>query len=308
MRSTHHHSLYAKYFLKRTVLPSTRLDISGFSKYGLDPASLIGNLGWMHLLSNQSFSFFPDAVRQFYANIQLEGSLSAGCFSTFVEGYKIFVTPQLLQQVLGVPSGGLPVFNETDFSRVGFDPSVVLLRWADIPYHVRPLSDIAVLPKYLRVLHFFFTRVLLPRSVGKYLVNGLDVWLMYCSVFAIQTDYSCLIFGTMVHYSDPRQPSQLPFGPAISFLLTALGIPLGSKFTAESPLTILRPSHALREVGFQLANSVLDSGGVPQSPIQEISLSDDEEDNSLAKKLERSLQIEEALEVAALERDFPSIY
>ncbi|CAN1223594.1 hypothetical protein LINGRAPRIM_LOCUS782 [Linum grandiflorum] len=203
MRSTHHHSLYAKYFLKRTVLPSTRLDISGFSKYGLDPASLIGNLGW-------------------------EGSLSAGCFSTFVEGYKIFVTPQLLQQVLGVPSGGLPVFNETDFSRV--------------------------------------------------------------------------------HYSDPRQPSQLPFGPAISFLLTALGIPLGSKFTAESPLTILRPSHALREVGFQLANSVLDSGGVPQSPIQEISLSDDEEDNSLAKKLERSLQIEEALEVAALERDFPSIY
>ncbi|CAN1223598.1 hypothetical protein LINGRAPRIM_LOCUS782 [Linum grandiflorum] len=272
MRSTHHHSLYAKYFLKRTVLPSTRLDISGFSKYGLDPASLIGNLGWMHLLSNQSFSFFPDAVRQFYANIQLEGSLSAGCFSTFVEGYKIFVTPQLLQQVLGVPSGGLPVFNETDFSRVGFDPSVVLLRWADIPYHVRPLSDIAVLPKYLR------------------------------------TDYSCLIFGTMVHYSDPRQPSQLPFGPAISFLLTALGIPLGSKFTAESPLTILRPSHALREVGFQLANSVLDSGGVPQSPIQEISLSDDEEDNSLAKKLERSLQIEEALEVAALERDFPSIY
>ncbi|CAN1223600.1 hypothetical protein LINGRAPRIM_LOCUS782 [Linum grandiflorum] len=255
MRSTHHHSLYAKYFLKRTVLPSTRLDISGFSKYGLDPASLIGNLGWMHLLSNQSFSFFPDAVRQFYANIQLEGSLSAGCFSTFVEGYKIFVTPQLLQQVLGVPSG-----------------------------------------------------VLLPRSVGKYLVNGLDVWLMYCSVFAIQTDYSCLIFGTMVHYSDPRQPSQLPFGPAISFLLTALGIPLGSKFTAESPLTILRPSHALREVGFQLANSVLDSGGVPQSPIQEISLSDDEEDNSLAKKLERSLQIEEALEVAALERDFPSIY
>ncbi|CAN1223592.1 hypothetical protein LINGRAPRIM_LOCUS782 [Linum grandiflorum] len=271
MRSTHHHSLYAKYFLKRTVLPSTRLDISGFSKYGLDPASLI------------------------------EGSLSAGCFSTFVEGYKIFVTPQLLQQVLGVPSGGLPVFNETDFSRVGFDPSVVLLRWADIPYHVRPLSDIAVLPKYLRVLHFFFTRVLLPRSVGKYLVNGLDVWLMYCSVFAIQTDYSCLIFGTMVHYSDPRQPT-------ISFLLTALGIPLGSKFTAESPLTILRPSHALREVGFQLANSVLDSGGVPQSPIQEISLSDDEEDNSLAKKLERSLQIEEALEVAALERDFPSIY
>ncbi|CAN1247071.1 hypothetical protein LINGRAPRIM_LOCUS3348 [Linum grandiflorum] len=267
MRSSLHHSIYTTNYLDRRILPSTRLDPAGFTKYGLDPASLI------------------------------EGPIQNGCFSTFVEGHRILVTPQLLQQVLGIPSGGLPVFNASDFSRVGFDSSVVLLRWADVPYHVRPLADISVLPKYLRVLHFFFSRVLLPRSVGKYLVTGLDVWLLYCSVFAIQTDYNCLMFGTMVHYSDPRQP-------AISFLPNALGIPLGKKFSAESPLTVLRPSHALREVGFHLANSVNDSGGVPQSPAQEISLSDDKEDNNLPEELERSLQIEEALEAAALEYGF----
>ncbi|CAN1239532.1 hypothetical protein LINGRAPRIM_LOCUS2400 [Linum grandiflorum] len=209
MRSSHLHSIYRNKFQTRPILPSTRLDHLGFTKYGLDPASL------------------------------LEGRLQDGCFSTYVEGYRILVTPRLLVEVLGIPSGGLPVFNESDFSRVGFDPSVILLRWADIPYHVQPLSDVAVLPKYLRVLHFFINRILLPRSVGKYLVNGLDVWLLYCSVFAIQTDYSCLMFASMVHYGDPNQP-------AISFLLLALGIPLQPKFSAESPLTVHRPSYALR--------------------------------------------------------------
>ncbi|CAN1238754.1 hypothetical protein LINGRAPRIM_LOCUS2179 [Linum grandiflorum] len=247
----------------RLILPSTHLDTSGFKKYGLDPASL------------------------------LEGRLQDGCFSTFVEGRRIFVTPQLLVQVLGIPTGGLPVFNESDFARVGFDPYVVLLRWADIPYHVRPLSDVSVLLKYLRVLHFFVSKILLPRSVGKYLVNDLDVWLLYCYVFSIQTDYGCLMFGAMVHYSDPKHP-------AISFLLNALGIPLGSKFTAESPLNVLCPSHAFREVGWHLSNFVNDSGGVPQSPVQDLSLSDDEEENNLAEDLERSLQIEEALEVASV--------
>ncbi|CAN1238755.1 hypothetical protein LINGRAPRIM_LOCUS2179 [Linum grandiflorum] len=179
----------------RLILPSTHLDTSGFKKYGLDPASLIGNLGW-------------------------EGRLQDGCFSTFVEGRRIFVTPQLLVQVLGIPTGGLPVFNESDFARV--------------------------------------------------------------------------------HYSDPKHPGALLFGPAISFLLNALGIPLGSKFTAESPLNVLCPSHAFREVGWHLSNFVNDSGGVPQSPVQDLSLSDDEEENNLAEDLERSLQIEEALEVASV--------
>ncbi|CAN1239533.1 hypothetical protein LINGRAPRIM_LOCUS2400 [Linum grandiflorum] len=141
MRSSHLHSIYRNKFQTRPILPSTRLDHLGFTKYGLDPASLIGNLGW-------------------------KGRLQDGCFSTYVEGYRILVTPRLLVEVLGIPSGGLPVFNESDFSRV--------------------------------------------------------------------------------HYGDPNQPGDLPFGPAISFLLLALGIPLQPKFSAESPLTVHRPSYALR--------------------------------------------------------------
>ncbi|CAN1240330.1 hypothetical protein LINGRAPRIM_LOCUS2694 [Linum grandiflorum] len=180
MHSSHHHLIYTKDYLTRHILPSTRLETAGFQKYGLDPASLIGNLGWSRRVQD-------------------------GCFSTFVEGRRILVTPQLLTQVLGIPFRGLPVFNESHFGRV--------------------------------------------------------------------------------HYVDPRQPGALPFGHAIYFLLTALGIPLGSKLSDGSPLTVLRPSHALREVGFHLSNSVTDSGGVPQSLVQELSLSDDEEDTSLAKDL-----------------------
>ncbi|CAN1246790.1 hypothetical protein LINGRAPRIM_LOCUS3262 [Linum grandiflorum] len=266
MRSTHHHSVYQKEFVFRRILPSVRINTDGFLKYGLDPGSL------------------------------LEGRVQDGCFSTFVEGHHIFVTPQLLTQVLGIPSGGLPIFDESDFSRVGFDPSIILLRWLDIPYHVRPLSDVAALPKYLRVLHFFIARVLLPRSVGKYLVNSLDVWILYCAMFAVQTDYSCLMFGTMVHYSNSQHP-------AISFLLTSLGIPLGSKFSADSPLDIFRPSFALREVGWHLSSFVVDSGGVNHSPVQDLSLSDDEEENQLVEELERALQIEEALAEAASDID-----
>ncbi|CAN1246791.1 hypothetical protein LINGRAPRIM_LOCUS3262 [Linum grandiflorum] len=198
MRSTHHHSVYQKEFVFRRILPSVRINTDGFLKYGLDPGSLIGNLGW-------------------------EGRVQDGCFSTFVEGHHIFVTPQLLTQVLGIPSGGLPIFDESDFSRV--------------------------------------------------------------------------------HYSNSQHPGDLPFGPAISFLLTSLGIPLGSKFSADSPLDIFRPSFALREVGWHLSSFVVDSGGVNHSPVQDLSLSDDEEENQLVEELERALQIEEALAEAASDID-----
>ncbi|CAN1236901.1 hypothetical protein LINGRAPRIM_LOCUS1771 [Linum grandiflorum] len=193
MRSSKHQAHYLE-FIDRPILPAVRVDPVAFGKYGLNPCTLLANLGW-------------------------KGRLQDGRFSTIIDGYRIVVTPHLLEVVLGLPPGGKQIFEETDL---------------------------------LRIKH-----------------------------------------------SNPSFSGALPFGPAISYLLDALGLPLRSKYLLESPLDIFRPRHVLREVGWKPSQLVYGSGGELQS-CNDLNASDDEID-TLADEMERSLQIQSALEAAANE-------
>ncbi|CAN1240742.1 hypothetical protein LINGRAPRIM_LOCUS2842 [Linum grandiflorum] len=193
MRSSEHQAFYLS-SIKRPILPSIRVDPVAFQKYGLYPCNLLANLGW-------------------------KGRLQEGRLSSIVDGYRIVVTPQLLTTVLGLPSSGRPIFDESDLNRI--------------------------------------------------------------------------------RYSDPKLKGGIPFGPAISYLLEALGIPLRDKYKSEAPLDVLRPRHILREIGWKPSQPVYASGGEVQS-CHDLNASDDEIED-LAKEMNRSLQIQEALDAAANE-------
>ncbi|CAN1220618.1 hypothetical protein LINGRAPRIM_LOCUS3 [Linum grandiflorum] len=195
MRSFEHQAFYLS-SIKRPILPSIRVDPVAFQKYGLYPCNLLANLGW-------------------------KGRLQEGRLSSIVDGYRIVVTPQLLTTVLGLPSGGRLIFDESN----------------------------------------------LPR----------------------------------VKYSNPKFKGGLPFGPAISYLLEALGVPLRDKYKSEAPLDILRPRHVLHEIGWKPSQPVYGSGGEVQS-CHDLNASDDKI-KDLAEEMNRSLQIQEAL-AAAEEESF----
>ncbi|CAN1220617.1 hypothetical protein LINGRAPRIM_LOCUS3 [Linum grandiflorum] len=246
MRSFEHQAFYLS-SIKRPILPSIRVDPVAFQKYGLYPCNLLANLGWSSLVLNQSYAFYPAAVREFYINLRLEGRLQEGRLSSIVDGYRIVVTPQLLTTVLGLPS------------------AVVLGGWTNSTLGATDLAVISDLPDYLK------------------------------------TDFSCLMFASLVKYSNPKFKGGLPFGPAISYLLEALGVPLRDKYKSEAPLDILRPRHVLHEIGWKPSQPVYGSGGEVQS-CHDLNASDDKI-KDLAEEMNRSLQIQEAL-AAAEEESF----
>ncbi|CAN1160549.1 hypothetical protein LINPERPRIM_LOCUS37633 [Linum perenne] len=106
MRDSSHHAIYNKFFFRRDILHTVVLDSTSFSRYGLNPAPLIANLGWSVALCDQHTHSVvcPDIVYQFYANLKPVRPLSEWNFSTYVDGHIIFATPLLLAQVLGLPN------------------------------------------------------------------------------------------------------------------------------------------------------------------------------------------------------------
>ncbi|CAN1240319.1 hypothetical protein LINGRAPRIM_LOCUS2689 [Linum grandiflorum] len=173
MHSSKHQAFYLS-SIKRPILPSIRVDLVAFQKYGLYPYN------------------------------RLEGRLQEGRLSSIVDGYCVVVTPQLLTTVLGLPPGGRPIFDESDLHRIRFFPSAVLGRWTNSTHGATYLAVISDLPDYLKVVHYFITRICLPRSDSLYLVNGIDIWLLHCAVLSERTDFSCLMFASLVKYSNPK--------------------------------------------------------------------------------------------------------
>ncbi|CAN1177184.1 hypothetical protein LINPERPRIM_LOCUS37369 [Linum perenne] len=250
MRDSSHRAIYNQFYYDRDILHQVVLDSTSFSRYNLNPAPLIANLGWSAVLCSPPPQVYPDIVYQFYANLKLAGPLCEGRFSTYVDGHIIFVTPLLLAQVLGLPNTGNKLFSCEDFRYFNFDPCAALSRWTGKTFTDHAVTDALSLPDHLKVFHFFLTRVLLPRSLGRDLVTPLDTWLMHCATMGIPVNFCCLLFATMANYGVPDYEGSLPFGPQICSLVAKLGIPLKYKFSEETSVEYLRAQHVLRRVGW----------------------------------------------------------
>ncbi|CAN1223737.1 hypothetical protein LINGRAPRIM_LOCUS799 [Linum grandiflorum] len=261
MRSAALRLIFNHGFRKRPQLDCVKLDPNGFSKYpNLNTAGLIANLGWTSLFSAREPICFPDAVAQFFCNLQVEGHLMNGTFTTYVDGYFIFVTPQLLSRVLGLPSSGISLHSEAEFSVHNFNPCAALKHWTKESVPSSAYCPVKQLPDYLKTLHFFITTVFLPRSDYKFLVTPLDAWIFHGALSNMKLDYSTLMWAHMTQFSSFPSSVEFPFANEISVLLMRLGIPLSDRYVSHQRVKYMRPQQVLRSIGC-LPKSVSDSGG-----------------------------------------------
>ena len=68
-------------------------------------SQLFKNLGWESSL-NISGTYFPQLVKEFYANIEQKKSLNLWAINTFVKGQRLRVTERTIADALGITSGG----------------------------------------------------------------------------------------------------------------------------------------------------------------------------------------------------------
>ncbi|CAN1290807.1 hypothetical protein LINPERPRIM_LOCUS20865 [Linum perenne] len=172
-----------------------------------------------------------------------------GRLSTYVDGYLIYNTPQLLSIVLEFPFHGLSLFQESYFPIHSFDHVVALSKWTGETYSNVALTTSSKLPDSLKLLHYFIAGVFLPRSVGHYLVTPMDTWIMHHAVVDHKLNYCSLMLATMAKFSNSFYEVELSFGPQISLLLQRLGIPLKLRYQEANPYDHLRPQHILHRIG-----------------------------------------------------------
>ncbi|CAN1121462.1 hypothetical protein LINPERPRIM_LOCUS2211 [Linum perenne] len=256
-RSSSLRAIYNHFYLDRPLIPNIRINPIDFRKYGLYPDRLIANLGWSSFALPQSYTCYPDAVYQFYTNLRLEGNLHQGRFSTFVDGHIIYVTPNLLSQVLSLPRVGVSIFYESDFAL----PGAVLSNWTGDSYPSLAYTSVSALPDSLKLFHYFLTRVFLPRFVGHFLVTPMDTWLMHYATTGVEVDFSTLMFTAMTRFGNHLQEGDLPFGGAISALIERLGIRLLTHFATGGNTFDLRPQLVLRCISWSGCKPLNRSGG-----------------------------------------------
>ncbi|CAN1125315.1 hypothetical protein LINPERPRIM_LOCUS31617 [Linum perenne] len=136
MRESSRKAIYNKFYLGCTLLNTTIIDTTSFHRYNLNPDSLFA------------------------------GTLSSGKFSTYIDGHIIMVTPLLLAHVFHLPLYGDSISSPDEIYLVDFNPTVALSRWTGETYSNQVTSIVSKLLDNLKVVHFFLTRILLPRSIS----------------------------------------------------------------------------------------------------------------------------------------------
>ncbi|CAL1406218.1 unnamed protein product [Linum trigynum] len=149
---------YNRYLLKlqdRPLCPSVALDPVRFNRYDMDIPRLINAVGWSDLPLDQCYSFRPEAVRMFYANMRPCFNTDPPTFTTTVYNYLLTISVDLLSYLLRYPIQGAEVVDEADFAAVDFNENEAMHLYArDIGAYHPTRFDARRLPDDLKVLHF----------------------------------------------------------------------------------------------------------------------------------------------------------
>ncbi|CAI0393005.1 unnamed protein product [Linum tenue] len=215
----------------------------------MDISRLINTLGWGDILPNRNFGFRPEAVRMFYANMKPCLHISPPCFTTIVYNYLITLNVELISLLLGIPVAGAEVMNELDFHSVEFNERDALrLYTRDTGRYYPSEFHSGRLPDDLKVLHFYVTRLFLPRSFGLHTIYPSDLWILASAKENRVISYPHLMFDHMLNYHADNLEAELPFAPQITQILLALGIDLRFKVARVDMLSSLRAQFILRKV------------------------------------------------------------
>ncbi|CAL1410756.1 unnamed protein product [Linum trigynum] len=210
-RKDNEYSRYVRRFRDRAIYPSFTIQPSAFSRYDLDIPALIRNLGWKSLFEDQRFTYCPEAVRLFYVNLKRESGPDLYSFKTTVGNFEI--TDDLVH---------------------------------DIGRYFPNLHFAGRLPDDLCVLHFFITRILLPRSLSSAtLLHTSDLSILHHARSGRRISYASLAFCHLVQYGDDNNDGWLPLAPLITQLLRKLGIDLRDKITLCNVHDDLKAQHVL---------------------------------------------------------------
>ncbi|CAL1402502.1 unnamed protein product [Linum trigynum] len=220
---------YLTHFYNRPLYPSFPIQPSAFRKYDLDVPDLIHKLGWDSLFENQRFSQCPEGVRMFYAT-------------------------SLLAETLDLPCFGSSAATNDDFASIGFEfGSAIESLTYDIGRYYPSKLTVGRLADKFKLLHFFITRVLLPRSIfSAELVHPANAWIMVNACDGVKLNFSKLMFAHMIKYGDENYSGPLPFGPQITRLLYRVGIDLRDKWLVCDVREDLRAQHILTRVDTQV--------------------------------------------------------
>ncbi|CAL1354872.1 unnamed protein product [Linum trigynum] len=264
------YSRYLRRFRDRPIQPSFSIQPSGFTKYDLNVSSLIDNLGWGSLTEDMRFSFCPEVVRLFYVNLVPGPGCDPAFFTTTVFNYDITVTPALLANLLDLPHTGLRAGTDGEFISRGFRFDIVLDRYTrDIgDFYPSPLAA-GRLPDDLKVLHFFITRLFLPRDLSASdILHSADLWILSNAKEGRLISYASLMFSHLIKFGIEYYSGPLPFGPQITNLLHKVGIDLRDKVMRCNVLDDLRPQHVLAKLNAEVGprKPIIGSGGVITSP------------------------------------------
>ncbi|CAL1393188.1 unnamed protein product [Linum trigynum] len=170
-------------------------------------------------------------------------------------------------KTLDLPCVGSSAATNDDFGAIIFDfGSAMESLTHDIGKYYPSMLSAGRLADQFKVLHFFITRILLPRSgLSVDLVHPADAWIMENARDGVKLNFSTLMFAHMINYGDDNYSGPLPFGPQITRLLSRVGIELRDKLVVCDVREDLRAQHIITRVEAQVGRrkSAICSGGVP---------------------------------------------
>ncbi|CAN1192216.1 hypothetical protein LINPERHAP2_LOCUS41442 [Linum perenne] len=250
-RTSSFRAIYNHFYLDRPLIPSIHLNPIDFGKYGHYPDHLIANLDWSSLALPRPSLCYPDAVYQFYTNLRLEGTLHRGKFSTFVDGHIIYVTPNLLSQVLALPRVEVSIFHESDFVLLNFNPGAALSNWTGDSYSSPAYASTSALPDSYSNPVFCFLLLAL-----------------FCSFICILNKLSRLAFFLSPLFLSTLNDFILGFPlegilltNCLDWLIERLGIRLHTRFAIGGDTLDIRPQHVLWCIGWSGCPPLTGSGG-----------------------------------------------
>ncbi|CAL1378288.1 unnamed protein product [Linum trigynum] len=238
---------YLQNFRHVCMFPSFTIVPSNFNHYLLRVLDMIHGLGWSHLLETRRFNYCPEAVRLFYVSMRRDANHRPTYFTTTVFGHSVTIIVQLISRLLGISIEGRTMMSEDDFPLFHFDLQEEIIRLSSLPedeYTRANYTHVNNLSNDPKVLHFFITRVSLPRSTNQML----DVWILSNVMSGTKLSYPHLIFNHLLSYGDPRNAGYLSFAPYITRMLRCLGIDLEDKVSIVNVLDSLRAQHVLHYV------------------------------------------------------------
>ncbi|CAN1760124.1 hypothetical protein LINPERHAP1_LOCUS7412 [Linum perenne] len=120
------------------------------------------------------------------------------------------------------------------------------------------------LPGVLRVLHWYITRIYLPRSYDKDILFPLDVWILSNALRRVQLSLPRLIFHYILEAVSLPFQGGLPFAPLLTAILERVGVNLRDH-VLHAPSHSLKAQHVLRLLHCGRAPFQPTQGGEPVS-------------------------------------------